>query len=272
MNEYPQATQDTLPTEPVHKELGVEGTGYRINHIEADSHSRFVVVTLPGFGGSASGEYTNLTEGNEQNPHGLAVSYLHEFDPETLTAGLVEEIKMLAAKGPVEVLLHACSYGASILPPLISKLKDMRHVHIQGILVRSPLYDRTCFTDKFLKADDDTLVRVFNGAIERQAKKDNHIIPPDEAKARDLLAKLPSAMDPEYAQTLRDNEIPLTTISFNGDRVINNERVQKLMGNHGQPLPLESSEDFMGHYPKDVGVMRTNEREWVASHMSRAKI
>ena len=270
MSEYPQATQDTLSTEPVHKELGVEGTGYKINHIEADSHSRFVVVTLPGFGGSASAEYRNLTEGNSERPHGLAVSYLHEFDPETLITGLVEEIGKLASNGPVEIVLHACSYGASILPPLIAKLKDMKNVHIQAILARSPLFDRTCFSDGLQTRDARGLTQLFSFGRREQERREKRLAPPDEAKADELLAVLPPTMDQDYVQTLRDKGIHHSTILFSDDVVISNNRVTELLGGHGgKPELLESNEGYlMGHHPIDVEGMREYEREWVAGHMS----
>ena len=261
MNEYPQ---------PTLKETVVEGNGYRINHLEADSRSRFVVVTLPGFGGSASAEYSNLTEGNKEKPHGLAVSYLHEFDPETLITGLVDEIGKLASNGPVEIVLHACSYGASILPPLIAKLKDMEHVHIQAILMRSPLLDRTSFSDGLQTRDARGLTQLFSFGRREQERREKRLAPPDEAKAGELLTVLPPAMKANYIELLRAQEIPHTTILFSDDVVISNVRITELLGGYGgEPKLFESNKGhLMGHHPINVDEMRTYEREWCAGHMS----
>ncbi len=146
----------------------------------------------------------------------------------------------------------------------------MEHVHIQGILARSPLLDRTCFSDGLRTLETRGLTLMFDIGRLRQTKREGRDLPPEEARGGELLKVLPPTMDRDYVQTLRDIRIPHSTILFSDDVVISNNRVTELLGGYGGEPKLFASNrgHLMGHHPKDVDAMRTHERGWVAGHMS----
>ncbi len=131
-------------------ERRIAGKGFAIEYLGTLPETNTVLITLPGVGDVAALHFANLTKNLEEKPWGLAVSYLQEFDPAKLVEGLITTLIDLAeSNGQINLVIHACSYGASLLPRLTAALAPHKNITIKGIIARAPLFDAATFTERF---------------------------------------------------------------------------------------------------------------------------
>jgi len=254
-------------SQEVQVERRIIGEGYTIEFLGALPESNQVVITLPGVGDVASLHFSNLTNNLEEKPLGLAVSYLQQFNPAKLVGGLVTTLTHLAEQnGQINLVIHACSYGASLLPSLTKSLAVLKNITVKGIIARAPLFDAETFTETFQNfRNKDKLVLAFTIGMKELFNKGEITIPENFASLSELFAQLPETVDPTFIPLLHSKIIPIRTILFSNDQIIDKEVVSAILGTQKALIEAESGEERSGHYPKDLVSFTADEQKLLVS-------
>lgn len=233
------------------RERRIVGRGYTIEFIGRLPESRQVLVTLPGAGDVALLHYKNLTENLDDKPLGYAVSYQHDYNPKELVSGLVSTLGQLAeTDGEIKLTIHACSYGASLLPELVLALREHPTIQIQGIIARAPLFDIHSLSDRFQDLySRGRLASIFEIGLNRLIELGEIPSTKNFARVSELLSQLPASTGSSFFDLLLQAKIPMWTVIFTNDQVINNSKVEKLIGEASEFVGVASGEARMGHYP-----------------------
>ncbi len=244
-------------------ERRVAGKGFAIDYLGTLPESNTVVITLPGVGDVAALHFTNLTQRLEEKPLGLAISYLQEFDPEKLVEGLVKALIDLAdSNGQINLVIHACSYGASLLPRLTEALAAHKNITIKGIIARAPLFDVATFTERFQNyRAKNKLVLAFSLGMKELFDSGEITNPENFASLSELFAQLPESIDPKFIPLLQSENIPLRTILFSKDQIINKDVVGEILGSQIKYTDAESGGDRLGHHPMDMESFKASEQK-----------
>lgn len=248
-------------------ERRIIGAGFAIEVLGSLPESNTVLVTLPGVGDVAALHFANLTNDLEEKPLGLAVSYLQEFEPVKFVEGLVAELIDLAeSNGQINLVIHACSYGASLLPSLTKALAPHENIIIKGIIARAPLFDVATFTERFQNyRKKNKLVLAFMIGMKELFDKGEIINPKGFATLSELFARLPERVNPEFFSWLSKENIPLRTILFSKDQIIDREIIESYLGEQKKQITVESSEDRLGHYPANIESFKMGEQKLLVS-------
>ena len=244
-------------------ERRIAGKGFAIEYLGTLPETNTVLITLPGVGDVAALHFANLTKNLEEKPLGLAVSYLQEFDPAKLVEGLITTLIDLAeSNGQINLVIHACSYGASLLPRLTAALAPHKNITIKGIIARAPLFDAATFTERFQNyRKNDKLVFAFTIGMKELFDRGEITNPENFASLSELFAQLPESVDPTFIPLLHAKKIPLRTILFSNDQIIDKKVVATILGTQNTLIDAESGEERSGHYPTDLVSFTADEQQ-----------
>ncbi len=244
-------------------EKRIIGKGFAIEFLGSLPKANQVLVTLPGVGDVAALHFANLTNNLDEIPLGLAISYLHEFEPAELVSGLVTALIDLADNhGQINLVIHACSYGASLLPRLAEALAPHNNISINGIIARAPLFDVATFTERFqYYRKKDKLVLAFSIGMKELFERGEIVNQEGFATLAELFDQLPETIDPNFIPLLRSKHIPLRTILFSKDQIIDKAVIDTILGLENRSIIAESSADRLGHYPADMETFKMVEQQ-----------
>jgi hypothetical protein len=248
-------------------EKRIIGKCFAIEFLGSLPESNQVLITLPGVGDVATLHFANLTNNLDEIPLGLAISYLHEFEPAELVSGLVTALIDLADNhGQINLVIHACSYGASLLPRLAETLAPHNNISINGIIARAPLFDAATFTERFQNyRKKDKLVLAFMIGLKELFERGEIINSEGFATLSELFALLPERVNPDFFSWLSKENIPLRTILFSKDQIIDREIIESYLGEQKKQITVESSEDRLGHYPANIESFKMGEQQLLVS-------